>query len=199
MHYEPLNHQYILHTLGQWAPCLKRLEILPLIDSTNNYLVGRRHFKGNYAVFAEEQTAGRGRLDHQWISPPGNIYCSLLWHSSSAIHSISELYHVSGQTILHTLHELGVSQAYIKPPNDIFYANKKLGGILIELFKTENGRYDIIIGIGLNLYAPPSQLSTLITQPWIAMNSIAPALTYHRNQLAGLLLKNLLQTLFQIP
>src|SRR6186713_2223447 len=97
INYEPLNKYRIIKMLDTLKPILKRLDILPTVDSTNTYLVHRRHFKGNYAVFAEQQTQGRGKLGNHWSSPPGNLYGSLLWHYSGHLQSISTLYQMSGQ------------------------------------------------------------------------------------------------------
>jgi BirA family biotin operon repressor/biotin-[acetyl-CoA-carboxylase] ligase len=193
MGYEPLDKTEIYKALNELSHSLAQLEILTNIDSTNNYLCKKRHFKGRYAVLAEQQTAGRGRIGHQWRSPPGNLYLSLLCHHTGALHSLSQLYQLSGQAVLDALQAIGLEGAYLELPNDIFYHNKKLGGILIELFPSDTASYDIIIGIGLNLYPLPEKEAAYIDQPWTALYRINPDLSKVRNKIAGFVLKFLLQ------
>ena len=64
---ELLDAALIQNKLGQTQRLLAQLDVLPLVDSTNNYLLEKIKYAGNYAVFAEQQTAGRRQFDRQWI------------------------------------------------------------------------------------------------------------------------------------
>jgi BirA family biotin operon repressor/biotin-[acetyl-CoA-carboxylase] ligase len=59
---ELLNASWINKELGETQQLLSQLEVLTLIDSTNNYLLNKTKYIGNYAVFAEQQTTGRGQF-----------------------------------------------------------------------------------------------------------------------------------------
>ena len=76
-------------------------------------------------------------------------------------------------TIIKTLNNFGIqNNLVIKYPNDILYNNKKLSGILVEIFNCHNtNAYNIIIGIGLNvnMITVPNNL---INQPWTSMQLI---------------------------
>jgi len=116
-------------------------------------------------IVAGEQTAGRGRLGRQWISPPGaGIYFSVvlrpefdqsLWPLIALMASIA---------IQETLLQACDLQTDIKWPNDILHKEKKLCGILAETVETNRGRA-VIVGIGINLTkaALPRELESIAT------------------------------------
>jgi BirA family biotin operon repressor/biotin-[acetyl-CoA-carboxylase] ligase len=107
-------------------------------------------------VIAGEQTKGRGRLDRKWLSAPDkNILMSLLLRPElppskafllTMMTSIAIVKAIKKETGLNTL---------IKWPNDIYYNNKKLAGILTELNSDRKGIKYTIIGIGLNVNLDP--------------------------------------------
>ncbi len=110
------------------------------------------------AVRAERQSRGRGRQDHLWISPPGNLYLSVAFRVDRARvlpWPFASL--LAGLAVARILDKQGYWQSdlFIKWPNDIFRRAsdgfQKLGGILTELKKDA-----LVIGVGLNILdAPP--------------------------------------------
>lgn len=169
---------------------LTTLEIYPQISSTNRYLGEMMETKAQsgHVCFAESQTHGRGRRGRQWISPFGaNIYLSLSWLFEKDLASLSGLSLVIGIAVVRALTEMGVHNIALKWPNDIYWQNKKLGGILIEI----SNKSQAVIGLGLNLYLPKKQ-TMHITQPWTDLDKIITKTDYSRNHLASLLLNHLL-------
>lgn len=190
---ELLDATAICAELDSVIPQLTQLEILQSVDSTNRYLSDQSHLPSGTAVFSEQQTAGKGRLGRTWISPFGcNIYLSLLWQFPIGT-DLSGLSLAVGVAVIQALENYGLSHIGLKWPNDIVYAQRKLGGILVEI---KAGK--LIIGIGLNVQMP-NMLETDITQPWIDIRTISQQ-TPKRNRLAGLVLRELLLMLpiFQI-
>lgn len=117
------------------------------IDSTNAWLL--ENGEDGDICLSETQTAGRGRRNNPWVSPnSGNIYLSYCCHFDSSIEHRSLLGLVAGIAIAEALQEIGLNGQGIKWPNDIFWQNKKLGGILIQ---TSSNYEKFIIGIGLNV------------------------------------------------
>lgn len=173
---------------------LSGLEIYPQIDSTNRYLVERAQSaaKSGLVCFAESQTAGKGRRGRQWVSPFGsNIYLSILWQFQNDPASIAGLSLAVGVAVIRALRELGLTEIGLKWPNDIYWQEKKLGGILIEVSGEAGGSCSAVIGLGLNLYLPAKETAT-ITQPWTDLEQILGTQTHSRNKIAGLLLNHLL-------
>ncbi|WP_342220087.1 biotin--[acetyl-CoA-carboxylase] ligase [Rickettsiella endosymbiont of Miltochrista miniata] len=192
---ELLDASYIVKELGEANQLLSQLEVLMLVDSTNNYLLNKTEYTGNFAVLAEQQTAGRGQFKRNWHSSFGkNIALSLLWQFSSPLNKLLGLTLVVGIAVVKALEEYGLKGIQLKWPNDIIYDGKKLAGILIESRSIEQKIQRMVIGMGLNLYNPSTNHSPINHQAITSIFSIQN-LPPRRNQLAVLILKNLLHSL----
>ena len=124
-------------------------------DSTNRWLKSQQltaNSQKAIAVCAEYQTAGRGCGTNRWESERGkNLLFSLLLHPEQ-IHA-SKQFHISMVISLAITEALGqyIGNLSIKWPNDIYWKNGKLAGILIENTLQGTMIKDCIIGVGLNV------------------------------------------------
>ena len=126
------------------------------IDSTNAYLQ-RQQSEGdirNWVVSAAEQTAGKGMGSNGWESEAGkNLTFSLALDMSflpaERQFLLSEAVPLGIIGVLDTI--LSTEKLHIKWPNDIFFENRKLAGILINSTIKANIMDISIIGIGLNV------------------------------------------------
>lgn len=114
----------------------------------------------NIAVMAKTQTAGRGRYGRAWLSPPGNLYLSLVVWDNCPLRILAELSFVAalaaGESLLPYLPN-PEDLAY-KWPNDILLGNRKTAGILLESLVSEDNKKaeGVLVGIGVNLvHTPP--------------------------------------------
>lgn len=108
---ELLNASRINKELGETQQLLSQLEVLTLIDSTNNYLLNRTEYIGNYAVFAEQQTTGRGQFKRTWYSNFGkDIALSLLWQISNSLNKLDGLTLAVGIAIVKALEQYGLKK-----------------------------------------------------------------------------------------
>lgn len=112
-----------------------RLTVIPVIDSTNQYLMDRMaSLQSGDACVAEYQQAGRGRRGRQWFSPFGsNLYLSMYWHLEQGPAAAMGLSLVIGIVIAEALQQQGAPDIRVKWPNDIYLNDRKLAGILVEL------------------------------------------------------------------
>ncbi len=175
---------------------LDEIIILGQIDSTNDYLMKRVRLRGpNIACFAEQQTQGKGRRGRQWISPFGhNIYHSLLWSFSKDASEIMGLSLAIAVAGLEALQEYGIKKNLaLKWPNDIYYGNKKLSGILLEMSAQAHDTCQVVIGIGINTQLPPEEAKQ-IDQPFTSLEEILKT-PVSRNKLAGILLNHLIRAI----
>ena len=123
------------------------------VASTNTYLAGTAAvLPGGTVIYTSRQTAGRGQKGNSWESEPGkNLTFSMLLKRPPVApqrqFAISEAVSVA---IVDVLNTLGDGFA-IKWPNDIYWRDGKIGGILIENTLQGNSVKDCIIGIGLNV------------------------------------------------
>ena len=125
-------------------------------DSTNKVLRERLEDLDNLSVVAAvAQTAGRGQGAHTWFASPGaNLTFSILYrYGTDCRIAASEMILVTQLTTLALRDYLlghGV-EARIKWPNDVWVADRKICGILIENILDGGFLRESIVGIGLNL------------------------------------------------
>ena len=114
--------------------------------------LARTGFKNGTAIFAEEQTKGRGRSDHSWSCPKykGLLFTLLLKHNIPPDH-LCLLTGTMAVSITETIRETLQLPAEIKWPNDILIGDKKVGGVLVELEKGLKKQSIFLIGIGINV------------------------------------------------
>ncbi len=98
------------------------------------------------AVFAGHQTQGKGRFDRQWHSEVGQSLTMSLIFRDYANHPAP---HLVGMAVACAV--AGAIHCELQWPNDLVFADKKIGGILTELLPDEKGRKVPVVGIGLNL------------------------------------------------
>jgi len=172
------------------------IQILFSIDSTNRYLLELAAKKDSHEVivFAEYQTAGKGRLGRTWVSPFGaNIYFSLLWKFKIVPAALSGLGLAIGVAIARVLRHLAVPDVKLKWPNDILCQGRKLCGILIEMQGEMSASAMVVIGVGLNVKMTPEDAEA-IDQPWIDLQR-AGGIGISRNQLAAALINEIISVL----
>ncbi len=171
---------------------LKRVEILPCVDSTNAELQ-RRELSQQHAVclLAERQTAGRGRHGRSWFSPLArNIYLSLGWRFELGLGELSALPLILALATSQALTRCGLVGHCIKWPNDLQLDGHKLGGCLVELQGDANGPCSTVLGVGLNVNMPVAKVpSGYIQQPWVDLDSYLPGIS--RNEVAAALISAL--------
>ena len=175
------------------------IEVLDSVPSTNRYLSQRLDLVGDEArvCIAEQQTEGRGRRGRGWISPYGaNLYFSLHWQFDLPMARLNGLSLVVGVAVVRALERLGVEGVALKWPNDLHVDERKLGGILVEVFGQTAGPVSAVIGIGLNFHMPAAP-GQAIDQQWTDLKRIAPDLDGGRNRLAGLLIDELVQAVIR--
>lgn len=130
--------------------------ILDTVDSTNNYAMARIDdglAKHGMAWFANEQTAGKGQRGKTWASEKGkNIAVSLVLSPEEL--KIASHFHLSAAVAVacfEFLERYIDGEAKIKWPNDLFWRDRKAGGILIEN-KLQGTMWKwAVVGIGINV------------------------------------------------
>ena len=167
-----------------------RVTVLPVIDSTNQYLLDRLdELKSGDACVAEYQQAGRGRRGRKWFSPFGaNLYLSMYWRLEQGPAAAIGLSLVIGIVIAEVLQQLGAEQVRVKWPNDIYLQDRKLSGILVELTGKTGDAAQIVSGAGINLVMRRVE-SDVVNQGWISLQEAGVVID--RNLLAARLIKEL--------
>lgn len=136
---------------------LEELEVFAEIDSTNTYLLQRPGPPpGMFRVaLADHQTAGRGRRNRGWVSPPDSgLYLSFAYTFAAYPRALSALTLAIGMAVIDALAATGVKNVLLKWPNDLVLDNAKLGGILTEVQHEGGTAITVVTGIGLNIELP---------------------------------------------
>ncbi len=162
----------------------KPLELIPIIDSTNQYLLERtEQLESGTVCIAEYQGKGRGRRGREWISPFGsNLYLSVFWRLDAGMAAAMGLSIVVGVAIVEALQAFGIQGVKLKWPNDLYYQDRKLAGILVEMSGQAGGAANLVIGMGINLRM--AEQTAGITQPWTSVGEILGEQNFDRNLLA---------------
>lgn len=139
---------------------------LDSVPSTNTW-AKENHTRFNPShltcITAHTQTAGRGRQEKKWISPPGkNLTLTLYFTIPSNSLYLSNLGQIMALACAELLISLQVP-TQLKWPNDLLVHNKKIGGVLTETISLTHST-GVIIGIGLNVNMPEEILQS-IDQP----------------------------------
>lgn len=174
----------------------KRVTVLPVVDSTNQYLLDRlAELTSGDACIAEYQQAGRGRRGRQWVSPFGaNLYLSMFWRLEQGPAAAMGLSLVIGIVMAEVLQRLGAEQVRVKWPNDLYLNDRKLAGILVELTGKTGDAAQLVLGAGINMAMRETNASQ-IDQRWINLQEAG--ITIDRNELAAKLLNELRSSLRQ--
>ncbi|PHM65513.1 bifunctional biotin--[acetyl-CoA-carboxylase] ligase/biotin operon repressor BirA [Xenorhabdus sp. KJ12.1] len=173
-----------------------RIEVIPVIDSTNQYLLDKlTELTSGDTCVAEYQYAGRGRRGRQWVSAFGrNLYLSMFWRLEQGPAAAIGLSLVVGIVIAEVLNRQGAEKVKVKWPNDLYLDDKKLAGILVELMGRTGDAAQIVIGIGMNI-SMSSEQQKIINQQW--SNLQQAGVTAERNKLVTEIVTELKKALVQ--
>ncbi|HSX20835.1 MAG TPA: biotin--[acetyl-CoA-carboxylase] ligase [Gammaproteobacteria bacterium] len=141
------------------------------------------------ALLAEMQTSGKGRHGRSWVSVPGNILLSIYWPFEGTLEKLYGLSLVVGIAIARVLKANGLTDVQLKWPNDIYWQDRKMGGILIETKQTRPGIIDTVIGVGLNI-VEMDEYAAQIGQKFVSLESALQHKIYRDKLVAQLLLES---------
>jgi BirA family biotin operon repressor/biotin-[acetyl-CoA-carboxylase] ligase len=178
---------------------LPSLEVLYEVDSTNSRVLDRGPApagRGDVAI-AELQHAGRGRRGRRWIAPFGSgLALSLGWTFAEPPRDLPSLSLAVGVAICRALARSGAVGVGLKWPNDLWWRDRKLGGVLIELRAEAGGPAYVVIGVGLNIdLGVPARAEIEAAGVRVAAVSDACGKPPSRNAVAGAILGELLSML----
>jgi len=115
----------------------RKILVYSRTSSTNDIAAeyGKNKKTDGLAVFAEEQTKGRGRTGNKWLAGnAASVLCSILLTESKCSPELLSL--TCAVAVAETIDKVNSAQAKIKWPNDILLDGKKVAGILLESKKS---------------------------------------------------------------
>lgn len=157
----PLDHTTLNDTLLGNGPVWTSIEVLPETPSTNAIVVerAREGAPQGVVVAAEHQTAGRGRLDRTWETPPrAALTVSVLLRPEAVpAERWSWLPLLAGVAVVEGVAAAGGPRCLLKWPNDVLVDGRKVGGLLVERVDSQEGPA-AVVGIGINVSQTRAEL-----------------------------------------
>jgi len=168
----------------------RKILVYNCTSSTNDVAAEYAKNKVNdgLVIFAEEQTAGRGRADNKWHgSRSESILCSIVLTDGRLNAEMLSL--TCAVAVAEAIGKSAKGEAKIKWPNDIMLNGKKVAGILLES-KTNNSGNTCIIGIGINCHQRkdsfPLELQSIATSIDIESHSISDRISLAKRLLTSM-------------
>lgn len=111
-------------------------------------------------VHADQQTVGRGRLSRRWLSPPGNLYLSIIFRLNLPPMRSVEVGFIAALAVADAIETMLPRQVHatLKWPNDVLVGGGKVSGILLE-----HAGDVLILGIGVNVLQAPGSVSANVS------------------------------------
>ena len=146
--------------------------VFPEIDSTNQE--AERQFangrKGPFAIIANRQTTGRGRLGRKWESQQSqNLYMTLGWQPQVSPENMPQFTICMALSIARFLRNTYRLPIMVKWPNDLILIDKKVAGILVEARMETAYIHHLIFGLGFNINGITSNFTEKIKDQSISI------------------------------
>lgn len=120
-------------------------------------------------VVASEQTAGRGRFDRNWVSPPdGGLYLTVRIPWTRAIQQAPLVSIGAALALARVAAGIGCRDIVLKWPNDLLIGGRKAAGILAEM-ASGTAKSSLLVGIGINVSIPAAKLAN-VGQPAVSLS-----------------------------
>jgi len=143
------------------------------IDSTNSFLANSPYETKTQLCITREQTKGRGQHGREWLSQKDGSIIFSLRKSFAEDANLNGLSLVIGMAIIKSIEvECKLNSLKIKWPNDVYFGDKKLAGILMENSFYKGKQY-VLIGVGVN-YQLGEKMD--IDTPWTDLSKIVKRL-----------------------
>ena len=158
------------------------------IDSTNSYLARTKYSAKPQICITREQTKGKGQHGRNWVSQKdGSIIFSMRKSFNEGM-NLNGLSLIAGMAIIKSIEaECQLSGLKIKWPNDIYYGDKKLAGILMENTHYKSNQL-VLVGVGINYQLVDTNE---IDEPWVDLSRILNTLPNFQ-QLTAKIINNIL-------
>lgn len=171
----------------------KEIVVVDEAGSTNDFAweAASRGVSEGFTVFAERQTAGRGRYGRRWESAAGKgLWFSVLLRPPITLNESPRLTLLLANAVAATINEEIGCVTSIKPPNDIYVAGRKIAGILVEGRTAGDGSYIAVAGIGVNVNQTLDDFPEALRASAGSL-AMATGRTISRSKLAVALLRNI--------
>lgn len=166
-------------TAGARTRWLGRTAIyLPRTSSTNTIAkeAAKQGAPAGLCVLAGAQTGGRGRRGRTWVSPPGGLFCTVLFRP--ALHPAQAPFFglCAASAVAGAIRTACGLPAEVKWPNDVLVHGRKVCGILVEMSAEAQEIHWLVVGMGVNVDMTAADLpaAAAVTASSLSMEKSAP-------------------------
>jgi len=174
----------------------RQIIVLEQTASTNDAIlqVATANSNAGLVLFAEHQTAGRGRRGNRWESAAGKgLWFSILLRPGIQVNDSGRLTIWAMESICDVIRTEFALEPAIKLPNDVLLCGRKVAGLLVDMRAQQKAPHLAIVGIGINVNHSVEDFP-----PELQNRAISLAMALHRpvdrQQLAVAILRNLNRT-----
>jgi len=171
--------------------------VFPSLDSTNSEAerMLANGEKAPFAVIANQQYAGRGRLGRSWHSPQyGNINLSIALRPNINLIKLRTFTLWQGMCLAKLLQtHTGNEEINVKWPNDLVIKGKKIGGMLTEASIDSEHVRSMVLGIGINVNSKSSHFPKNISKMSTSLHDINGQI-YRIHELTSKIIKTVLSS-----
>jgi BirA family transcriptional regulator, biotin operon repressor / biotin---[acetyl-CoA-carboxylase] ligase len=112
-------------------------------------------------IIAEEQTGGIGRLGRSWVSPIGGVWITIVLKPRIPIDRVFMVTMAGSVAVARAIRKEFDLGALIKWPNDIYIGDKKVAGLILELYAEADDIHYCLLGIGVDVNISPQDLESV--------------------------------------
>ncbi len=146
-----------------------------------------------FVVMARRQTAGRGRLGRRWQSDDeSNLYASFAFRPLATPERMRDFTLWIGASVCRCLEEESGLKPGLKWPNDVWFGDRKMGGILTEAKVNADQILELVLGIGLNVNSAPATWPAPLCHEAVSLRE-ALGRSVDINRLTATLVKSILK------
>ncbi|SMN16424.1 Biotin--protein ligase, / Biotin operon repressor [uncultured Candidatus Thioglobus sp.] len=178
-----VDYSHLENYLSDEVECF----VFDSIPSTNNYLSSLAFSLKTQVCIAAQQTQGKGQHNRAWLSSKGGSILLSIRRVFLVGVNLNGLSLVVGLALIEVLKDYGITDLQLKWPNDVYYQDRKLAGILIEN-AVRNQTQSVIIGLGINIDADIN-----CQTPWTNLHSISKQKPINKFSLTTGLINKILQ------
>ena len=169
---DPADLAARLHTTALGRTCSYHDSIASTQDEA--WRLARGDAPHGHVVWAGEQTAGRGRLERGWHSPPmSGLWFSVVLRPRRPAPDLAALPLAAGAAVGSALDDYAPARVRLKWPNDVLVDGRKVAGILVEGHVHDGLLDDSVVGVGINLRRPEGGFASDIEQSAAALGDVA--------------------------
>lgn len=187
---DELQAHFACSTIG------RQIIVLEQTASTNDAIleVATANSNAGLVLFAEHQTAGRGRRGNRWESAARKgLWFSILLRPKIQINESAQLTIWVMEALSDVIRTEFSLEPTIKLPNDIQVHGRKVAGVLVEMRAQEKGPHMAIVGVGINVNQSPQDFPSELQNRAISL-AMALHRPVDRQQFAVAVLRNLDRT-----